>query len=318
MNLFSSHLNVSKEDSDAGNVFHDFNKQRTPVYRQENVLANSLLQDSILSPVKSKEENFKISTPLLSILKQSRDNSPFAAQLQKRSLISPISTHPPLTKPRTSKRVKRQFNGGKMNYLTEKIQTPPKTRKVKRRRVIGFNTVESPLPDLIHNGNQIRYGEGEFDQVVSEENQEEKDGSKFSCNCKNSKCLKLYCDCLRNNAYCGSRCNCVGCENHPKSVLRKKRVRIIQNKNPLALKPIITNNEEGKEYKIHHRGCNCKKNGCLKNYCECRQYGVLCGFHCKCVGCKNCIDQSSYNLKKQKRYEFSNFSHILIQKKKDN
>lgn len=32
-----------------------------------------------------------------------------------------------------------------------------------------------------------------------------------SCNCKNSKCLKLYCECFRNKGYCGNSCNCIGC-----------------------------------------------------------------------------------------------------------
>lgn len=314
MNLFSSHLNASKEDSEANNVFQDFSKQRTPIYRNDKVLSNSILQGSVLSPVNSREENFKISTPLLSMLRQSRDNSPFAATLQKRSLISPISTYPPREKAQTDKRVKRQLNGGKLSNLTEKMKTPQRIKRDLGRRVNAFRGVDSPLPNLIHNTNHLERDGGVFDPL----GEKEKEEPKFSCNCKNSQCLKLYCDCLRNNSFCGARCNCVGCENHQKSVKRQRRIRIIQNKNPLALKPIITNNDQGGSHKIHHRGCNCKKNGCLKNYCECKQYGVLCGIHCKCVGCKNCIDQSSYNLKKQKRYEFSNFSHILIQKKKDN
>ena len=34
------------------------------------------------------------------------------------------------------------------------------------------------------------------------------------CNCKNSRCIKLYCECLKRNAYCGPHCNCRNCLNH--------------------------------------------------------------------------------------------------------
>ena len=29
---------------------------------------------------------------------------------------------------------------------------------------------------------------------------------KPACNCKNSKCIKLYCECLKKNKYCSSKC----------------------------------------------------------------------------------------------------------------
>lgn len=34
------------------------------------------------------------------------------------------------------------------------------------------------------------------------------------CNCKNSRCIKLYCECLKKNLFCGPHCNCKNCLNH--------------------------------------------------------------------------------------------------------
>ena len=39
-----------------------------------------------------------------------------------------------------------------------------------------------------------------------------------TCNCKNSQCLKLYCDCFSAMGYCDpSVCSCQGCSNTPEN-----------------------------------------------------------------------------------------------------
>ncbi|KAL9681355.1 hypothetical protein QQ045_013138 [Rhodiola kirilowii] len=42
-----------------------------------------------------------------------------------------------------------------------------------------------------------------------------KDGTPKQCNCKHSKCLKLYCECFTSGTYC-ENCNCVDCHNNMK------------------------------------------------------------------------------------------------------
>ena len=37
--------------------------------------------------------------------------------------------------------------------------------------------------------------------------------AKRACNCRNSKCLKLYCECFSLGEYCNS-CNCLNCNNN--------------------------------------------------------------------------------------------------------
>jgi hypothetical protein len=39
-------------------------------------------------------------------------------------------------------------------------------------------------------------------------------GARKLCNCKNSRCLKLYCECFASGIYCDG-CNCVNCSNNP-------------------------------------------------------------------------------------------------------
>jgi hypothetical protein len=130
------------------------------------------------------------------------------------------------------------------------------------------------------------------------------------CNCKKSRCLKLYCECFAARRMCVDDCKCVDCANcqeHAKK--REDAIRQVLDRRPDAFhtKVFIATSSNGIQAKTagvngqgivvveptapvalaHARGCSCRRTKCTKKYCVCYNTNVKCGDWCRCVGCEN-------------------------------
>ena len=115
------------------------------------------------------------------------------------------------------------------------------------------------------------------------------------CNCKKSKCLKLYCECYAAGVFCRD-CNCLDCLNktdeplppspYPASDPRGR----VRHTDVEAAPEVIRHSAQKRKPQSKQRqesGCFCKKSRCLKKYCECFERGELCEASCRCENCQN-------------------------------
>lgn len=121
------------------------------------------------------------------------------------------------------------------------------------------------------------------------------------CNCKKSKCLKLYCECFAAERFC-SGCNCADCGNTPTAgVIREKAIKDTRAKNPNAFKPRIgakgvVQVQGTSPHNGHNMGCKCKRSECLKKYCEVSIRPTV--FRLLCNICVHRANFSSYSVSK--------------------
>ncbi len=133
-----------------------------------------------------------------------------------------------------------------------------------------FNFFQSTKVDSDNKGNDINLND------------------KICCYCTKTRCIKKYCECYSNNRYC-KNCHCVNCLN----------------------KFIHKSNEPPKEnVESNEVFCTCSKSNCNKKYCECFKSSQKCTFKCRCINCKNCNKQTTFNFNVTNINNINNNSNI--------
>ena len=199
--------------------------------------------------------------------RQPRPQSPFS--LFCISSLSPIPTngHSPAVSP-----------------VLHHCSSPTKLRPVRKVQQINFSEVASKLhlqANCVSVDIQVIPDSPQLPKTRPRKKTQDKS---VCCNCQKSRCLKLYCDCFAIDSYCND-CSCVDCMNTLENEeARKDAISGILEKNPEAFRPKITSSENRAR---HQKGCNCKRSGCKKRYCECFQSGIKCTDICKCSACSN-------------------------------
>jgi len=90
------------------------------------------------------------------------------------------------------------------------------------------------------NSSQSSFVKKHFGEKVNDEAEPKETKKKICCNCKKSKCLKLYCDCFAAGEFCTKDCNCTNCynlEEHAEE--RQAAIDSTLERNPDAFKPKV-------------------------------------------------------------------------------
>lgn len=127
-------------------------------------------------------------------------------------------------------------------------------------------------------------------------------GGNPTCHCRNSQCLKLYCECFKTFGLCNEACGCVDCKNRKDDSERRSAISKVLNskygrtKFQSSLKERLTelNHSEdlstGVVYsvlKLDEAACQCRKSFCSNKYCSCHAGGRKCSGTCQCLECLN-------------------------------
>lgn len=159
--------------------------------------------------------------------------------------------------------------------LKPDIKNPPEAQETERQNT---KRQKSPVIDTLYHS----------ESALPDRRNRSRESKRPSCRCKNSLCIRLYCDCFTTLDFCSKDCTCTNCMNNEKNTIEREQV--IQDtlaKNPQAFTSKYKKINKDKKVLLHTRGCHCKKTGCVKQYCECYKAKTGCTRLCRCIACKN-------------------------------
>mmetsp|Transcript_5626 Transcript_5626/g.5791 ORF Transcript_5626/g.5791 Transcript_5626/m.5791 type:complete len:424 (+) Transcript_5626:32-1303(+) len=148
-----------------------------------------------------------------------------------------------------------------------------------------MNSSSTPIRNNVaHLLLKMKGNETKLESINETSNKTNENDGNLGCNCKKSKCLKLYCACFAAKIVCEPNCNCVGCANTSNNLNeRQDAMKLILERNPSAFDSKFKTDTTA----VHKIGCHCRKSQCLKKYCECFHAGIFCNAICTCVHCAN-------------------------------
>ncbi|XP_066260452.1 protein lin-54 homolog [Euwallacea similis] len=242
------------------------------------------------------------SNPAVTLVNTVKTASPAAVSASMLPDVKPvITTTKFVTKPVTPGSKPTQYMLFPAGYLpatmqqVQKVGIPAMKQSTTQSKQSSASVVPKPLPPDTSPSPETGSNSTNANIPVTTENQTSNANGirpRKPCNCTKSQCLKLYCDCFANGEFC-YLCNCVNCFNNLENEdTRNLAIKACLERNPNAFRPKIGKAKDttGDVLRKHTKGCNCKRSGCLKNYCECYEAKIACSSNCKCRGCRNVED----------------------------
>jgi len=158
---------------------------------------------------------------------EAEDNNSFTRHCKMDEMFDEINPE----SAQANRHPEKKFTLNILNSFSGKKSHPERQRNVGG---INFGTNNNS------NSSQSSFVKKHFGEKLNEETESKETKKKICCNCKKSKCLKLYCDCFAAGEYCTKDCNCTNCYNlqeHEKE--RQAAIDSTLERNPDAFKPKV-------------------------------------------------------------------------------